>query len=137
MTSPTTDERTPSTSPRALLVGVAGLMLALGLLQSLIGVRGTIEQYTDTTLGLVMSAYFVGFLVGSIAAPRLVHRAGHVRSFAALASPAAAMFLLHGALVHPLAWLGLRAAAGFCIAGLLALPVSGRRAWSAAGRHAG
>jgi len=69
-------------------------------------------------MGFVMSAYFVGFLGGSRAAPWLIRRVGHIRVFAALGSMVSAAFILYAAVVHPMAWLLLRLVVGFCFSGI-------------------
>jgi hypothetical protein len=54
----------------ALLAGTALLLAGSGLLGSLLAVRGEIEGFSDRTLGLIMSGYFVGFFLGTFAAHR-------------------------------------------------------------------
>ena len=102
----------------ALLIGMLLLMLGNGLQGTLLGVRGGLESIDSATLGYVMSAYFVGFLVGSQITPILLQRVGHVRVFAAFGSLVSAAFILYGALVHPAAWLVLRLIVGLCFSGL-------------------
>ena len=102
----------------ALLIGMLLLMLGNGLQGTLLGVRGGIESIDSATLGYVMSAYFVGFLVGSQITPILLRRVGHVRVFAALGSLVSAAFILYGAFVNPAAWLVLRLIVGLCFSGL-------------------
>lgn len=110
--------------PTGLMVGVAGLMAALGLLQSLLGVRAAAEGFTTLTLGGLMSIYFTGYLLGSLWAPRLISLAGHIRVFAALGSTVSAAFLLHGVFSQPVVWAGLRIVGGFCVAGLVVVAES-------------
>lgn len=102
----------------ALLVGVALLLAGGGLLGSLLAVRGELEGFGAQTLGLVMSAYFVGFFLGTFAAPNLIQRIGHIRAFAFYAALAAAAVLLHPMLVDPWAWAGLRLLTGIALVGL-------------------
>ena len=59
-------------------------------------------------------------LVGCIAAPRIIARAGHIRAFAAFVAIATATTLLHPIFVDPAAWAAIRAVTGFCFAGLYA-----------------
>lgn len=94
------------------------LMLGNGLQGSLLGVRGSLEGIDSTTLGFVMSAYFVGFLAGSWYAPTLMRRVGHVRVFAALGSLASAAFIVYAVYVNPVAWFVLRLIVGFCFSGI-------------------
>ena len=80
--------------------------------------RGALENIDSATMGYVMSAYFIGFLGGSKAAPWMLKRVGHVRVFAALGSLVSAAFILYAAIVHPAAWLLLRLIVGFCFSGI-------------------
>ena len=102
----------------ALLLGIALIMLGNGLQNTLLGVRATLEGFGTATTGLVMTAYFVGFVSGSVIVPRLLANVGHVRVFAALASLASGATLVHTVFVTPLSWGLIRVATGFCFAGL-------------------
>ena len=102
----------------ALLLGMLLLMIGNGLQGTVLGVRGEAEGYSGAVLGLVMSAYFIGFLGGTQATPHLLRRVGHVRVFAALASLISAAFILFAALVDPVAWFVLRVIVGFCFSGV-------------------
>ena len=102
----------------ALLAGAALLLMGSGLLSTLLAVRGRIEGYDDQVLGLVMSAYFAGFFLGTYAAPGLIQRIGHIRAFAFYAALCAVAVLLHPILVSPWAWGLLRLATGVALVGL-------------------
>jgi MFS family permease len=102
----------------ALLLGMLLLMLGNGLQGTLLGVRGAMEDMGAGTLSFVMSAYFVGFLIGARAAPEMIRRVGHVRVFAALASLISASFILYAAAPDPWVWIGLRLVVGFCFCGV-------------------
>ncbi len=102
----------------ALMLGMLLLMLGNGLQGTLLGVRGSIENIDPSTMGYIMSAYFIGFLGGSRLTPILLKRVGHVRVFAAFGSLVSAAFILYAAVVHPLAWLLLRLLVGFCFSGI-------------------
>jgi len=101
-----------------LLLGLGVLMLGAGLLSSLLGLRATIEGFPTAVTGAVMSCYYVGFLAGTVAAPRLVQSVGHVRVFAALAAVASAASLVYPIWVHPLPWAATRLVTGVCLAGI-------------------
>lgn len=101
-----------------LLAGAAILFMAIGLLFSALGARASIEGFSAGTIGFVMSAYFAGFIVGTKYCPHLIHRLGHIRAFALMASVASAMPILHALFVSPLAWGVLRAITGMCLVGL-------------------
>jgi len=100
------------------MLGVLLLMLSNGLQGTLLGVRGSMEQMSTTTMGYIMSAYYIGFLGGSKLTPLLLKRVGHVRVFAALGSLVSAAFILFGALIDPIAWWLLRLLVGFCFCGI-------------------
>lgn len=102
----------------ALLAGTALLLAGSGLLGSLLAVRGELEGFSAQTLGLIMSGYFVGFFLGTFAAPNLIQRIGHIRAFAFYAALCAVAVLLHPMLVDPWAWGGLRLVTGVALVGL-------------------
>ena len=102
----------------ALLVGIGFMMLGNGLQGTLLGLRATIEGFPTFTTGVVMSGYFIGIFIGSVFAPRLVGRVGHIRVFAALASAASIAILIHGLYVNPVTWTVMRLLTGFSYAGL-------------------
>ncbi|MFK7942570.1 MAG: MFS transporter [Paracoccaceae bacterium] len=102
----------------ALLFGMHMLMVGNGLQGTVLGVRGEAEGFSGAVLGIVMSAYFIGFLGGTQATPYLLRKVGHVRVFAALASFVSAAFILFAALVDPVAWFLLRVVVGFCFSGI-------------------
>lgn len=102
----------------ALLIGMALIMLGNGLQGTLLGVRATLEGFPTTVTGFVMTGYFAGFLAGSVLAPKIVARVGHIRVFAALASLASASVLVHAAIVDPWTWGAMRLVTGFSYAGL-------------------
>ena len=102
----------------ALFLGVALIMVASGLQGTLLGVRAAQEAFPTAVTGLIMSAYFGGFLVGSLLVPRMVEQVGHVRVFAALASLASVAVLIHAAVVEPWTWFAMRLLTGFASAGL-------------------
>ncbi len=102
----------------ALFAALALLMLGNGLVGVLIGVRSELEGFNTTVTGLVMAAYFAGFLVGSRVTPHVMARVGHIRVFAGLSSMVAATALVHALVVTPVTWMLLRLVFGFAMAGL-------------------
>lgn len=102
----------------ALFLGIGLMMAGNGLQGSLLGLRASLEGFDTTVLGMVMSGYFVGFLAGSLYAPRVLRRVGHIRVFAALASLASAAILVHSVFIDPWVWGGMRVVTGFSYAGL-------------------
>jgi MFS family permease len=102
----------------ALLFGMALLTLGAGLQATLLGVRATLEGLPTFVTGAVLASYYLGFVVGSVAAPRLVRRVGHIRVFAALTATAAATILVQGVYFGAWTWAVLRAVSGVCFAGI-------------------
>jgi len=92
----------------SLLAGVALLLLGHGLLNTLLTLRGVAEGYSTGMIGLLMSGYFAGFLIGTWLAPSLIRRIGHIRTFAFYAALAAVAVLVHALIVNPWVWLVLR-----------------------------
>ena len=102
----------------ALLLGMFLLMVGNGLQSTLIGVRASIEGFSTLELTIVTSSYFLGFLGGSIMAPGIINRVGHVRVFAALASFISATLILYPVLPFFWTWVFLRILIGFCFSGV-------------------
>ena len=101
-----------------LLLGMGILMLGAGLQSTLLGVRATIEAFPTPVTGIIMSCYYVGYLVGTRLAPQLLRRVGPVRVFATLAALASVAVLVHGSWVHPGPWALMRLLSGICFAGI-------------------
>lgn len=102
----------------SLLIGVALLLAGSGLLSTLVAVRAGLEGWDDQVVGLIMSAYFGGFFLGTFAAPKLIRRIGHIRSFAFYAALCATVVLLHPIIVGPWSWAVLRLLSGVALVGL-------------------
>ncbi len=105
----------------SLMSGVVLLLVGNGLLGTLVAVRGTEAGFSDAFLGMLGSGYFAGYLVGSILAPSLIVRVGHIRAFAFFAAAIAGIALLHGLFVSPTTWVALRVLAGAAIVSLYTL----------------
>jgi MFS family permease len=101
-----------------LLMGVMLLMVGNGIQGTLLGIRGNLEGFTTYQLSYVMAAYFLGFLFGSWAAPRMIRRVGHVRVFAALGSFISAILVIYPVYPDWVVWTLLRVFAGFCFSGI-------------------
>jgi len=101
-----------------LFAGLTLLMVGNGLLGSLVGIRSDLEGFPTVVIGVVMSMYYVGFLLGSLTIPRWLMTVGHIRVFAGLASLAAATALAYTLLITPAAWGVFRFVFGLCMSGL-------------------
>ena len=96
----------------ALFLGMGFLMMAYGYQGSLLGVRAVQEQFSLTATGFMMSGYFVGYFIGAMTIPNLISRVGHIRVFAAFASLASLVILVHSVFVNPYVWFVLRVLTG-------------------------
>ncbi len=100
----------------ALLFSVSLLLMGNGLQGTLLPVRANMEAFTPVELGLLGTAYFLGFTFGCMHGPLLVRRSGHIRAYLAMTSLASVVALLHALYVDPVAWWALRAVTGYCFA---------------------
>ncbi len=101
------------------LLLAAGILLGgNGMQSTLIALRGASEGFSPTTIGLIGTSYFSGFLIGCIVVVRILRAVGHIRAFAALAAAASAGTLVMAILVDPTVWVVIRFLSGFCFAGL-------------------
>jgi len=96
-----------------LFAGLSLIGLAVGVQGSLLGVRAQLEGFDSYLIGVLMSCYYAGFLIGSRLAPRMIQRVGHIRIFAALSAIASVTILVHSLYVQPWAWALMRLLTGF------------------------
>ncbi|MFQ5775209.1 MAG: MFS transporter [Kiloniellaceae bacterium] len=101
-----------------LFIGMTVLMVSHGMLGTLLTLRAAGLGFGETVIGVVQSAYPVGAFIGCVAAPPLVAKVGHVRTFATLASVASAASLVHIVTFDPWSWGAMRVLFGFCFSGL-------------------
>ena len=85
----------------SLLLGIALIFLGHGMLGTLLPLRMGMAEFAPFVVGMVMSAYFVGQIVGVFLGSRLIANVGHVRTFAALASILSATAVAHPFLIAP------------------------------------
>lgn len=102
-----------------LLLAAAILLAGNGLQGTLLAVRANLEGFPTSLIGVLMSAYYAGFVLGCRFNPSFIKSVGHIRTFLALASIASASALIHPLYVDVWIWAVLRAITGFCFAGLI------------------
>ena len=102
----------------SLLSGLAMLVVGTGLMFAAIGAQAGSAKFSGLVTGLVMSAYFAGFVYGTYACPLMIRSVGHIRAFATLASLASALPMLHALWTNAWAWGLLRFITGVCLVGL-------------------
>lgn len=101
----------------ALLLGSGLLLFASGIHSLILPVRGTIEGFSASALGLLGTGYAIGFVAGCLVAPRFVGAVGHIRTFGVMCALAAISILMQALIVETWAWIPVRAISGFCFAG--------------------
>ncbi len=101
-----------------LLVSAGILLGANGLIGTLVAVRASLEGFPDTSIGLMGTAYFLGFFGGCTTTARLIARAGHIRVFAAFCALAAIGSLSFVLVIDVYIWIIIRGLLGFCFSGL-------------------
>ncbi|MCO6389180.1 MFS transporter [Aliihoeflea sp. 40Bstr573] len=101
----------------SLLWGTAFLLAGSGLHGLVLPLRGQAEGFSTTSLGLLGTAWAIGFVAGCYMAPRLVRKVGHVRAYGAFAATASIVALMTGIWINEYAWIILRAFTGFAMAG--------------------
>ena len=102
----------------SLLSGVGMLVVGTGLMFSAIGTQAASAHFSSLVTGMIMSAYFAGFVFGTYACPAVIRRVGHIRAFAAMASIASCLPILHALWLNPWSWGALRFVNGLCLVGL-------------------
>jgi MFS family permease len=118
-------EESPDPAPMAhhlrpiasLLLSAALLLAANGAQFTLLPLRGQAEGFSTFALGVMGSAYFVGFVAGCLLGPYVILRAGHIRAFSAMVAVAAATTLAYALAPEPVAWSLFRLITGFALAG--------------------
>ncbi|SHJ48527.1 Predicted arabinose efflux permease, MFS family [Shimia gijangensis] len=108
----------------ALFLGMIMLMVANGLLVTLLTIRGAGLGFSDLTISIMQAAYPLGALAGTAIAPRLVEKVGHIRAFSALASLVSIAAILHLLTSDPATWSAMRFLAGVCYPGLYVITES-------------
>ena len=102
----------------ALYAAVLILAIGLGLLATFLSVRLTLQGFSPKETGLILTAYFIGSVVGTFCCIRVIQRMGHIRSFGTFAALATVMVMLHGTMVSAPAWAILRFITGIATIGL-------------------
>ena len=102
----------------ALLVSVFLLIAGSALASLIVPLRAKIEGFPELSIGLFGSAYFIGMLGGTLVAPLIVRRAGHIRAFSAFTAGSMVSVILLPIFLSPWVWLVMRGCLGFAFAGL-------------------
>ena len=66
--------RTALAATWTLLLGMALLMLGAGLQGTLVGLRASLEGFPTLLAGIMLAAYYLGYMAGSVMTPGLSTR---------------------------------------------------------------
>ncbi|MES1924971.1 MFS transporter [Salinisphaera sp. T31B1] len=103
----------------ALIASIILLVAGNAFLMTLLGLRLSHEGFSTSLIGWILVCYSVGFVGGTLFAERVVERVGHIRAFAVFATTLAISIQIYPLAVSAPLWAGLRALAGFAMAGLM------------------
>jgi MFS family permease len=101
----------------ALLAGTALLLVAVGLIGSLVPLELYLRGVSAGWIGAAGAAYYLGLLVGSFGVVTMLGRVGQVRTYTALTALTAAAILTMALTDQASAWLLARLAMGACMGG--------------------
>ena len=101
-----------------LFLGMTLLMVANGLLVTLLSIRGAGLGFSPLTISIMQACYPLGALIGTMTVPKLVEKVGHIRVFSALASMVSIAAIIHLLTSDPMSWSAMRFLAGICFPGL-------------------
>ena len=105
-------------SVSSLLLGTALLMIGGGALSTVLAFRMGAAGEPPWAVGMVMSMYYAGIVLGTAYGQKLIARVGHIRAFVALGSMMSAATLAHAFVDDPWFWGGLRLLVGLCAVGM-------------------
>ena len=100
-----------------VLLGIILIEAALGIVGAVMGIQMAKREVPSSLIGIVFSAYFVGFLAGSLTCERLINRVGHIRGFGVFAVCASIATLLLAVTDNIYAWIMFKIMEGYAIAG--------------------
>jgi MFS family permease len=100
-----------------VLLGIILIEAALGISGTLIGVQLADRGESAFLIGIVFSAYNVGFLLGTLTCERMINNVGHIRAFGVFAVSAAIATLLFALTPNVYAWTLFKGLSGYALAG--------------------
>lgn len=100
------------------ILSLIALVLSSSFYTTFLSIRLTLEGFEETTIGYIHSAFYGGFLVGSIKVEKLIRRVGHIRSLALFASISTVAVLSQALYLNPIFLIIMRFISGFCVAAL-------------------
>lgn len=104
----------PYLAVASVIVATAFTAAGNGMMATFVPVRLDLEGISQDAVGIVVTAYAVGLLLGCVLSGHVMRRVGHIRAFATFAATGTISALLMSAWVTPAVWILLRLASGFC-----------------------
>lgn len=101
----------------SLLLSIGLLLFGHGLLGTLLALRGVSEGFQESTIGLFMTMYYLGYISGTFICPKIIRRVGHIRTLATLAAILSVTAIAMGLWVDVYTWSVARFISGSCIVG--------------------
>jgi len=101
-----------------LILGVSIFMLGNAFLNLATALKLNQAGISSSSIGVVQSAFYLGFLVGCLFIKRLIRRVSHIRAFAVLGALATCTALFQVLFFGTFSWALCRAAYGFAMAGV-------------------
>jgi len=102
----------------SLLLGIAILMLGNGPLPTYLAIKLTEGGIATWLIGIVMSQYYIGFVIGPFFVQKLIESVGHIRSFVVFGSTMSAITLFHIFITNFIIWGFFRFVIGICAIGM-------------------
>lgn len=99
----------------AFFFGTILTCCAYGLLSSILAVRMAENGNSTFAAGIILSAYYMGYIAASLTAYKIINQVGHIRAFSTYISLFSAIVLLHFFSKDLLFWGILRFVEGYCI----------------------
>ncbi|WP_250656352.1 MFS transporter [Alkalimarinus coralli] len=91
-------------------------MAGNGLVSLLIPMRLSIEAISTDKIGLVLSVYAIGYLIGANYSKSVIHKVGHIRTFALCGSLMSSAILVCALSMDLWVWAAMRFVMGFAVA---------------------
>ncbi len=102
-----------------LFVGLALLWFGSGMSYALLVLRADVEGFSTFEIGIMQTAYQIGWVVAALIAAHLIRRVGHIRVFGAMAAGSSAIIILFLLYINPWLWAFERFVMGICTAILM------------------
>jgi MFS family permease len=83
-----------------------------------ISIKLQVDGFTETLIGIVQSGFYLGYLIGSLRAEKIIRRVGFIRSFVCFAALFGATILIQGLYISIILWTLMRIIAGISMAAL-------------------